>query len=246
MKVLFLVTIVCATIYAEEEASSRLFQAQPEPVDLGLIYDFFTASEDNISRFQVASVAQFIFNAIGYVVSTFLWTSYRGDDLPAPAATGVDPVTALIDGLVSDQNAATVIALAAGYAIAAAVVYIVISQLGNPSTLAKNNRQGSGFYHSDTQDQLTDRVVNADDITRILDGVFSPSGIIRFLTLQSILQISIFLFWTVMRLLPKRVTTVERHHQETQYPADLSSNKQYDVDEYGNYYGNYNDVNLSF
>ena len=35
-----------------------MFAAQPEPVDLGLIYDFFTADEDSISRFQVASVAQ--------------------------------------------------------------------------------------------------------------------------------------------------------------------------------------------
>ena len=37
---------------------SLFFSAQPEPVDLGLIYDFFTADEDSISRFQVASVAQ--------------------------------------------------------------------------------------------------------------------------------------------------------------------------------------------
>lgn len=48
-------------------------------------------------------------------MTTFLWTSYRGDDLPAPPSTGVDPVTALLDSLLSDQAAATVIALAAGY-----------------------------------------------------------------------------------------------------------------------------------
>ena len=48
-------------------------------------------------------------------MSTFLWTTYRGDDLPAPPATGVDPVTAIINSLLSDQAAATVIALAGGY-----------------------------------------------------------------------------------------------------------------------------------
>ena len=49
-----------------------------------------------------------------------------------------------------------------------------------------------------------------------------------------------------MRLLPKRASSENRQHQETHYPADYSSNNQYDVYEYGNYYGNYNGADVSF
>ena len=70
--VTFFVTVLSAE---SEEPSSRLFQgkmksippcwfwfdvsAQPEPVDLGLIYDFFT-NDAGISRFQASSIAQVI------------------------------------------------------------------------------------------------------------------------------------------------------------------------------------------
>ena len=47
-------------------------------------------------------------------MTTFLWTSFRGANLPAPAAN-VNPVTAIVNSLISDQAAATTVALAAGY-----------------------------------------------------------------------------------------------------------------------------------
>ena len=53
-----------------------------------------------------------------------------------------------------------------------------------------------------------------------------------------------------MRLLPKRATFANRNHKDQeqyqQYPQDYSSNNQYDVYEYGNYYGNYNGADVSF
>ena len=55
-----------------------------------------------------------MFNIVGYGVTTFLWTSYRGDALPAPA-TNTDPLTAITDNLLNDQSAATIVVLAAGY-----------------------------------------------------------------------------------------------------------------------------------
>ena len=47
-------------------------------------------------------------------MTTFLWTTFRGADLPAPA-TNVDPVTAITNQIFSDQSAATIVTLAAGY-----------------------------------------------------------------------------------------------------------------------------------
>jgi len=236
--VTFFVTVLSAE---SEEPSSRLFQAQPEPVDLGLIYDFFT-NDAGISRFQASSIAQFFFNAIGYLITTFLWTSYRGDDLPSPPNTGVSPLEAIMNSLYNDQNAATVIALATGYAISTSIVYILLSQLGNPQTPSSKRKSSStgGFYDEDV-----DRLASVDDITTILDGVFSPSGAINFLTLQSILQVSIFMFWTVMRLLPKRSSAGTRKQFTEQFPT-LDTHYQHDGYNYGDYYSTYNEADVSF
>ena len=55
-----------------------------------------------------------MFNLVGYAVMTLVWTTVRGDAITAPATT-TDPLTAIIDNTLSDQSAATVVVLAAGY-----------------------------------------------------------------------------------------------------------------------------------
>ena len=55
---------------------------------------------------------QFLFNIVGYLVMTLLWTSYRGDSLPAGPA---DPVTGIINNILSDQSAVNTIFLPFGY-----------------------------------------------------------------------------------------------------------------------------------
>ena len=56
-----------------------------------------------------------MFNLVGYAVMTLVWTTVRGDSITAPATTTTDPLTAIIDNTLSDQSAATVVVLAAGY-----------------------------------------------------------------------------------------------------------------------------------
>ena len=58
---------------------------------------------------------KFFFNALGYLISTILWTWYRGEDLPTTPDSAVSPLQTILDSLYSDQTAATTIAIAAGY-----------------------------------------------------------------------------------------------------------------------------------
>ena len=55
---------------------------------------------------------QFLFNIVGYLVMTLLWTSYRADNLPASPA---DPIMGIINNILSDQSAVNTIFLPFGY-----------------------------------------------------------------------------------------------------------------------------------
>jgi len=244
MNIYFLLSIlpiVIASIKSEENAGlsaqPRLLQAQPEPVDLGLIYDYFT-NDATSSRFMLSILFQFLFNAVGYGVTTFLWTSFRGANLPAPA-TNVNPVTAIVDNLISDQSAATIVTLAAGYAAATSIVVAGLSQLGNPSTL-NTGRQSSSVFNEFGEKEAVARIGGISDIVSTMDGVFTVSGALRFLVLQLVLNSSILLFWNVMNLLPDRAPTQTGRSQvaEVEEAVDSISNNWH-YNDYSRYAGDY-------
>ena len=68
-------------------------------------------------------------------------------------------------------------------AISASVVYVILSQLGNPSTLTSNTQRTSYGHYDDN----VDRLGNTDDIFSLIDGVFTPARATGFFTLQAIL-----------------------------------------------------------
>ena len=60
------------------------------------------------------------------------------------------------------------------------MVYVLLSQLGNPSTLTSNTQRTS-------YDDNIDRLGNTEDIFSLIDGVFTPARATGFFTLQAIL-----------------------------------------------------------
>ena len=64
------------------------------------------------------------------------------------------------------------------------MVYVVLSQLGNPSTL--NNDDTETKLSGSTDDPI-DRLGNTEDIFSLIDGVFTPARATSFFTLQAIL-----------------------------------------------------------
>jgi len=241
MKIHFLLTllpIVIASINSEEDAGlsaqPRSLQAQPEPVDLGLIYDYFT-NDATSSRFIISVFFQAIFNLVGYGVTTFLWTTFRGANLPAAPASNVDPVTAITNQIFSDQAAATTVALAAGYAAVTSVVVVGLSQLGNPTPPA-TGRQTSSLFDEFGEKQAAPRIGGIDDIVSAMDGVFTVSGALRFLILQLVLNSSILLFWGVMNLLPDRVPAPNGRSHTPEAEDSFNYNQlNYDYSLYGDY-----------
>lgn len=227
MKIHFLLSllpIVIASIKSEEDAGlaaqPRTLQAQPETVDLGLIYDYFT-NDATSSRFMTSIVFQALFNLIGYGVTTFLWTSFRGANLPAPV-TSVDPVTAITNSIFSDQSAATIVTLAAGYAVFTSIVVVGLSQLGNPSTV-NTGRQSSSALNGYWETPALERTGGITNIVSALDGVFSVSGALRFVVLQLVLNGSILLFWNVMNLLPDRNPAQTGRSQDADVAEEVDS-----------------------
>jgi len=237
--VLSLLPIVIASIKSEEDAGlpaqPRLLQAQPEPVDLGLIYDYFT-NDATSSRFMTSILFQALFNLIGYGVTTFLWTTFRGANLPAPT-TSVDPVTAITDNIFSDQSAATIVTLAAGYAAASSIVVVGLSQLGNPSTL-NTGRQSSSALNEHWETAALERTGGISDIVSAIDGVFTVSGALNFVILQLVLNSSFLLFWNVMNLLPDRNPTQTGRSKSAKAVEEVNS-FNYNQQDYAIYTGDY-------
>ena len=68
----------------------------------------------------------------------------------------------------------------------ASVVYLGLSQLGNPSpSTSRISQKTSSIFADDANiDRIADK---AGDIVSVLDGVFTPAAAIRFLTLQTVL-----------------------------------------------------------
>merc|ERR1712227_1142742 len=106
-------------------AATPATQTEPEQVDLSNVNDFFT-SEMVQKRFIVQSVIQFIIVGLGWLVSYELWRIFNPD-------TDTDPdVESLANFLLDDETAVGNVALGVGYAISSSLVWIALSQFGNP------------------------------------------------------------------------------------------------------------------
>ena len=71
-------------------------------------------------------------------------------------------------------------------ATAASLVYLGLSQLGNPAPTTKRNDHTGGVFDTADIDRVADAGV-VDSLVSTIDGVFTPAAAIRFLTLQTVL-----------------------------------------------------------
>merc|ERR1719350_1963977 len=115
----------------DESSEPRLFSG--EVIDLGNTYDFLT-NDDVSYRFTAILIFQLIFSAIGWFSFRALWILIRGD------AVSSDPeISSLVDFLLSDQTAVSNVSLGVLYALAGAVAWIVLSQLGSPTSAKRRS-----------------------------------------------------------------------------------------------------------
>jgi len=190
---------------AGESSEGRTFS--DEVVDLGATYDYLT--DNDVSYLFILVLAfQYVFAGAGWFTLRAGWMLLRGD------AVGSDPdITSLSDFLLSDQTATNMVALGVGYAIAGAITWVLLSQMGEPSTANgrsyENEYSGGSILdnivsYDGNVDLLTERTDPGFNLVEQLDNLFSLKTVLTVMLINSVLTSAFIAFWTGMRYLPAR------------------------------------------
>lgn len=178
-------------------------QTEPEEVTLDGLYGFFT-NEIVIKRFYVTIVLQFLFIAVGYLVSHEIWRIFIDPDIDT------DPkFDELANFLLTDQIAAGGVGISVAYGIASSLLWIGLSQLGNPLSTKKRNFDSdksvssSGWLQvpGDNFDRQVEEKKEISIIDDILPSVMTRNGVLNLILVQGVLSASFLSFWYVMEII---------------------------------------------
>jgi len=187
------------------EGSKNLVESRTfggETVDLGATYGFLT-NDDIANRFTVLTILQLLFTTIGWFSLRNIWMLFRPDEVSSEIDT-----TALINFILSDQNAVSNVALGIGYGIAGSLMWLALAQLGTPLTSrsdAKANEKEDAINYNDfNADTVLDKTDPDFNLVTLFDNVLGLTSVLRSVLIQTVLSASFLSFWMVMRLLPER------------------------------------------
>jgi len=188
----FIMTLMCFT------PTSLATQSEPEQVSLSNVNNFFT-SEMVQKRFIVQSVIQFIILSLGWLASYEVWRSFNPD-------TSTDPdVDSLANFLLDDETAVGNVALGIGYAISSSIVWVALSQLGNPINSNRrrqiDNVSRSGVWNLINSDTLGSIQFPEKDVSitdDVLPSVFTRNNVLTQILINGVLTISFVSFWGFM------------------------------------------------
>merc|ERR1711997_799834 len=117
--------------------SLQLFQENSEATSLENVKDNFLTNDLIIKRFYVVVTLQFLFLSVGWLVAHEMWKFFN------PNADTELNIAKLSDFVLSDQTGLENAAINMGYGIASTLLFLVLTQLGNPSTSNKRRHHFS-------------------------------------------------------------------------------------------------------
>merc|ERR1712218_26900 len=154
--------------------SFQFAQTSPETTSIQEVVDFLT-DDLTIKRFYVILTLQFSFLGLGWLVAHEMWRFIN------PSTDTDLSLTSLSDFLLDDQTGLTGATINAGYGIATTLGFLVLSQLGNPSTVTER-REG---HAPRSQDERQISVVED-----VLPSLLSRTGSLTQILINAMLYVS--------------------------------------------------------